>query len=158
MGFFSSTCPGCDHSIRHAGATNQTSRWMAQAVVLFENGDRISGEYDGYGSVGEHGGDEPVIGLGEEEAWHRACWMIAGKPEFTKPSRSASDQGHFVGDYDPAQPKTKADLDALKARAAADRAARQAAAKRSRAQCIADMKAKGEPIPEWLGSDESDLE
>ena len=109
MGFLSWDCPCCDHSIRHPGAVSAVSRWMSHAVAVFPNGDRISGEYNGFGSIGsyEDAFDDNLA------VYHRACWVIVGKPDFTKPSEPARDQGHFVGNYDPAEPKTLADCESL---------------------------------------------
>lgn len=118
MGFYSADCKGCGHSVRHDGSVNSTSRWMTQAVVVSSDGDVGTGEYDGYGSVMPHNKNADCYALQGKEVWHRACWEIAGKPEFTGASRSAYDQGHFVGDNnDPTQPTTKAEMDALKVRA-----------------------------------------
>lgn len=116
MGFFSCLCPGCNHSIRSYHAVKDDSEWMMRAVALNAAGSRIVGEYDGYGRVGD--GD---LELECYEIWHYACWKIAGKPEFSKPSAHAADQGYFVGKYDPKEPKTPEDLLALK------RAAKKAA-------------------------------
>lgn len=112
MGLFSWTCPGCDHSIRHPASTNRTSAWMADAVVVFPNGDKISGTYDGYGRIGS-----TELEYGQDFAMHhRACWEISGRPAYKKPSETAHDQGHFVGEYDPIKPETEADLARLKSR------------------------------------------
>jgi hypothetical protein len=119
MGFFSFDCPVCNRSIRSHHATNRVSAWMTQCVFLPEDlrRKRAIGEYDGYGRIGvlvdigdadwhfDHDKDghrlEPRFAL-----YHLACWRLAGKPAFTEASRSASDQGFFVGEDDPAEPKT----------------------------------------------------
>ncbi len=111
MGFMSWDCLGCGHSIRHVGATKKTSGWMAYAIVLARNGDRVSGIYDGYGNIA--GFDLGEVNV-DFALYHQACWTILGRPKYTKSSASAHDQGHFVGEYDPAQPKTKKDLYRLK--------------------------------------------
>lgn len=114
MGFTSWNCPGCDHSVRHPGATNRKSSWMADAVAIFPNGDRTSGTYDGYGRI-EGKGRTTELEIDQNFAlYHQACWTILGKPEYWKPSESARDQGHFVGTYDPVQPRTREDLDRMK--------------------------------------------
>lgn len=110
MGFFSNDCNGCGHSIRHRGATMPESRWMSQAVAMDKEGSRLMGEYDGYGNIGGMSDGDGLMGY---DTWHRKCWELAGKPEFTKASRSSHDQGHFVGEYDPPEPKTVADMEAL---------------------------------------------
>lgn len=109
MGMYSWECPACRHSIRATCATNETSHWLCEAVVVMDDGQRLIGEYDGYGGIG-HGG---VDGGDVFTLYHKACWHLLGKPAFTKPSRSAWDQGYFVGEYDPEVPRTKADLESL---------------------------------------------
>lgn len=110
MGFFSWDCPCCQNSVRAPCATNTTSEWMSEAVAVLDNGSRLVGEYDGYGCVGNG-----ELDYGDNFAlYHKACYALAGKPEFTKPSRSSHDQGYFVGDYDPAQPQSETDLAALR--------------------------------------------
>jgi hypothetical protein len=116
MGFFSQACKGCGLTIRSRHSTRDASRWMTKAVVLFKNGDRVSGEYDGYGRVGnmEDDGGDPIIGGGSNEVWHEACWKAHGKPEFTGPSGGGRDQGYFVGEYDPEEPLTLIEVEALR--------------------------------------------
>lgn len=112
MGFHSADCKGCGHSVRHQGSVNSTSAWMVQAVILLSDGDRAAGECDGYGGIHGHYGGFSFAG---NEVWHRACWELAGKPAFTKASRSAHDQGHFTGDnYDPKEPKTVEEMASMK--------------------------------------------
>ena len=113
MGFFSWDCKGCGHSIRHRGACRKESNWLSQAVVLTEDGSRVIGEYSGYGEVGGFH-DEGSNELDGSSIWHSACWKLAGKPEFDGPSRHANDQGHFVGEYDPTEPTTVAEMVVLK--------------------------------------------
>ena len=119
MGFHSSDCSGCGHSVRHRGATLEVSGWMSQCVVLRSNGDRISGEYDGYGRVGSYDADNGAFE--GADVWHKACHRLAGSPEFKKVSRSSHDQGHFVGEYDPPAPQTMADMVEMKKTAEAAR-------------------------------------
>jgi hypothetical protein len=95
---------------------------MNEAVVLLEDGGKATGHYDGYGRLYDgsscYEDGEPMdegLFLGDHEVWHRACWRLAGKPKFTKASSHAGDQGYFVGEYDPPEPKTLADMKALKA-------------------------------------------
>lgn len=104
MGFYSWNCPCCGNSIRSRHSTNATSAWMSKVVVVFADGDRVSGEYDGYGRVGAKL-DYEGLEDGKFAMYHRACWELAGKPEFSAPSVYASDQGYFVGDYDPPCPQ-----------------------------------------------------
>lgn len=148
MGFFSWTCPCCEHSVRHPGATVAKSRWLSDAVAVFENGDRASGTYSGYGEVGRASRLENREG--RFALYHRACWTVAGKPEFTKPSEHASDQGHFVGEYDPAKPKSVEDCEKLRAAAQAKREEERRAAEAYRAERRAEYLARGEEPPSWL--------
>jgi uncharacterized membrane protein YccC len=46
--------------------------------------------------------------------WHEACWKAHGKPEFTGPSGGGRDQGYFVGEYDPEEPLTLIEVEALR--------------------------------------------
>jgi len=83
---------------------------LSEAVVLLDNGSRLVGTYDGYGSVA--GGE---LDFGDSfTLYHKACWHLWGKPEYTTQSRSAHDQGYFVGEYDPSEPKSEADLESLR--------------------------------------------
>jgi hypothetical protein len=93
---------------------------MEQAVALSKEGDRVLGGYDGYGRVG--GSYEVQDG---DELWHKACWLIAKKPEFTKASAHANDQG--FPNCDAEEPKVQADLTALKQKAKAKLDAERAA-------------------------------
>ena len=144
MGFFSWTCPACDHSIRHAHACRPESQWLSNAVVLLEGGGQVFGTYSGYGEVsGVDVRDNP-------EMWHRACWELYGKPSYCKASEPAQDQGHFVGEYDPSEPKTMAGIERLRANMVAKREAEQEEARVWRMTRIAEYQANGEPVPSWL--------
>jgi|GEM_PF-5501340 len=116
MGFFSWECKGGGHSIRSRHSTNNTSSWMTQVVVVFADGDRVSGEYDGYGRVGTKL-DYEGLEDGKFAMFHRACWELSKFPPFESPSENALDQGFFVGKYDPKEPFSAADLNRLKKRA-----------------------------------------
>jgi hypothetical protein len=133
MGFFSQTCPGCGHSIRADCAVKHESKWMNEAVVLFKGGGKAMGNYDGYGRLlnryGERVCDDEEMFYGDNEVHHRTCWHLAGKPKFTKASERASDQGYFVGEYDPPEPNTVEDMKALKADGKRRDKEQQAAAK-----------------------------
>lgn len=104
MGMFSFECRGCGHPMLSRASTDKgINEWMSDCLVLKANGDRLFGEYDGYGGLGgwddcscDHGG----------AWWHRACWEHAGQPEYDEDSRSAADQGHFFddGDHDMLEP------------------------------------------------------
>lgn len=121
MGFFSYNCRGCGHSLLSSySADKGINEWMTEAIALFPNGDRVSGEYDGYGRLGF------ADGLDGAACWHRACWEQAGKPDFDEASRSAADQGYFFddGDHDVLEPGVDHPEGALEM-AVAERAARR---------------------------------
>ena len=112
MGFFSWNCTCCDNSIRSRYAVTPTSDWMKQAVVVFESGDRMSGEYDGYGQLVRMLDTQELNG--KFAMYHRACWELAGKPVFSAASVDASDQGYFVGDYHPPCPERIESLEQMR--------------------------------------------
>lgn len=121
MGFFSFECPGCDQSIRHPGACAKQSKWMSNGVFVDNGGNRVRGSYDGYGRLGTLDVGELMYAFEKPPkfaVYHEACWNVLGKPEFSTPSKHARDQGHFVGEYDPAEPTTVADLADMRERAA----------------------------------------
>ena len=107
MGFFSWDCKACNHPAlsAHAIAEDAVNVWMKKVVVLTPNGSVIIGEYDGYGRI--EGDDYSEYELvGETELWHYACWIKAGKPEYSGPSDDSDDQGWFFdpGDHDMEEP------------------------------------------------------
>ena len=54
MGFFSWRCAKSDKPVMAEIAVRNTPwAFASEVVVLFKNGDRVSGTYDGYGRVGE---------------------------------------------------------------------------------------------------------
>jgi hypothetical protein len=92
MGFHSLDCRSCGHPALASYVTNDVNAWMNQVVVTYPNGDRVTGSYDGYGSVSEH---EDVVGHGDVDLRHRACWRAAGEPGYGGPSQHSRDQGYF---------------------------------------------------------------
>lgn len=64
---------------------------MAETVVLMPNGSRFIGFYDSYGRVNDS------LNLadqrGDFSVYHKACWELSGRPEFTKQSPHSRDQG-----------------------------------------------------------------
>lgn len=111
MGFFSWTCPHCDHSVL-ATAHEGINEWMREAVVLCPDGDVAEGTYDGYG----HLAGFEISDAMEDGAVlvHLACWEVAGRPifEFYKDtglaSKYAADQGFFFDDeHDMIDPRIK---------------------------------------------------
>ena len=82
-------------------------------MAVFENGDVVKGEYDGYGRIltdhGEVDGEVELGYEGEFALYHRACWDHAGCPtKFTAASKHAGDSGFFFDDssHDFAPPGT----------------------------------------------------
>lgn len=113
MGFFSVNCLGCGHSLR-SSHTHGHGHWTNFAVALTESGNRLVGEYDGYGRIGSY---DAGIGAEPMSAYHRSCWMILGQPDhYTVDSDDASDQGYFCGS-EPQKPATIEDLAELRAAA-----------------------------------------
>lgn len=121
MGFSSFNCLGCGHPMLSLWARNETNAWMSQVVVIKHDGQIIEGEYDGYGRVSPtpidpdkffDGIDERSFVWDLEElpgCWHKACWVVAGKPTEHRPSTHSEDQGYFFEDpaHDMAEPTTE---------------------------------------------------
>jgi hypothetical protein len=95
MGMFSWECPACNFSIRDCGGCCEDN-WQGEGVVLTAGGSRIIGTYDGYGRIG---GCELGEQIDDFAIYHKACWELKGKPEFTKPSRHAADQGFCITEH-----------------------------------------------------------
>jgi hypothetical protein len=94
MGFFSWNCKECGASMR--AANTGSAHWLSRVVVMFRNGTRLIGEYDGYGRV--NGRDIDEYGNAFPTCYHQACWHKAGKPEYSEGgSDQAGDQGFFCG-------------------------------------------------------------
>ena len=62
MGFFSFTCGECDHDMLHGPTPGYTK--YTRGTAFFANGDRISGDYDGYGRLGSLNISDIDSGLG----------------------------------------------------------------------------------------------
>lgn len=90
MGMFSWSCLACGFSLRECRGCSEDN-WMAHGVALTPNGTRAVGYYNGYGQLG----DTYNLGqqMGHFSVYHKACWELVGKPEFTKQSGGARDQG-----------------------------------------------------------------
>lgn len=109
MGFFSWQCKACDVSVISSWASCPVTEWQTDCVAIFENGDVIKGEYDGYGRMLTDYGEIELHYSGNFALYHRACWEAAGRPtDFTEASRGAHDQGFFFDDasHDFAPPGT----------------------------------------------------
>lgn len=96
MGMFSWNCVACGFSIRDCGRCTEQN-WQSEAVVLTPGGSRIIGHYDGYGRIG---GTDLSEQIDQFSVHHKACWDLAGKPEYDKPSPHARDQGFCLGCHD----------------------------------------------------------
>ena len=90
MGMFSWDCLACGFSLRECRGCS-VDNWMDHVVVLTPCGSRVIGYYDGYGQVGDSFNLAEQIG--KFGVYHKACWEVAGKPEYTKPSYQSRDQG-----------------------------------------------------------------
>jgi hypothetical protein len=145
MGFFSWECPECGHSIRFYGACRGASRWLSQAVVIRRTGTIVRGSYDGYGRV-----DGYEIRDLKACIYHARCYHLAGSPGYTGLSNTARDQGFFVGEYDPPEPVTRKDVQALARYAKEQQEAADSAYQAARAKRRAEMQAEGKTIPDWL--------
>jgi len=99
MGFFSWDCQKCGKSARCQMAVGETAQsFMSDVVVFFENGDRITGEYDGYGNIG--GSLNLADARHRFTLYHLRCWeelseVTKGFPSFSGQSKSSRDQGWF---------------------------------------------------------------
>jgi len=100
MGFFSWDCKCCGHPALSPMAVNDINKWMNEVVVLSPEGSRLIGSYDGYGRVDEAELFDFFDDFNVEapELWHKACWIKAGKPEYSGPSVRSEDQGWFFND------------------------------------------------------------
>jgi len=117
MGYFSFDCVECGHPMLSSHASNRINDWMTQVVVVDRDGNVYKGEYDGYGRLPSGEFDQDLLAshdLWDEEmdtpvhAWrHEACWLVAGKPGFTKASTYSEDQGYFFpeGAHEMTEPK-----------------------------------------------------
>ena len=99
MGFFSWNCKRCGLAIMSPYQICDETAWLNDAVVITKGGSILKGEYDGYGCIN---GMEFTEFTECPEMYHKKCWELAGKPtEFTEASKSARNQGYFIGEEDP---------------------------------------------------------
>lgn len=99
MGFFSWRCAKSDKPVMAEVAVQGTPwAFASEVVVLFKNGDRISGTYDGYGRVdGYELFDQP------EERWRMIIKQYYSNETFADfPKQNSWDrgQGFFYNDED----------------------------------------------------------
>lgn len=126
MGLSSRICLFCHNSIRHSGTARGLAGWMQEAVAIKPDGTILTGQYDGYARVsgrdidGPKENDSPAL-------YHEACYHLAGRPTFDRPSEHADDQGHFlVSEFYPREPRTLGDIQALREHAKKDLATAKA--------------------------------
>ena len=93
MGMFSWDCSHCGHPLLGPAALDPDgmNAGMGDGVALSKRGDPIVGEYDRYGRLDS--ADLTEIAF-DPEAFHAACYELAGRPECRRPSRSSADQGY----------------------------------------------------------------
>ena len=98
MGFFSWKCAKSERPVMAECAVRRSPfEFASQVVLLFKNGDRISGTYDGYGRVGEHEFfEEP------EDTWRMVIKRYYNGESFFDLPENKYDpgQGFFWGDAD----------------------------------------------------------
>ena len=98
MGFFSWRCAKSDKPVMAEVAVRNTPWAFASGVVvLFKNGNRVSGTYDGYGRVGElELVDHP------EERWRMIIEKYYNGETFDQFEKNPWDQGQgfFYNDVD----------------------------------------------------------
>lgn len=103
MGFFSKTCAKTNHPVIHHGYGDDWHRnypEFFEVVVLYPNGKKIEGTYDGYGNV------DGVSLCGEEydhKLWEKLKFVLkkhyAGETyEELGKSRDELGQGHFMAE------------------------------------------------------------
>jgi hypothetical protein len=98
MGFFSWQCAKSDKPVMAEVAVQGTPwEFASKVIVLFNNGDRITGTYDGYGRVnGVELVDIP------EERWRMVIEQFHNNETFDQLKKNGWDrgQGFFYGDED----------------------------------------------------------
>jgi hypothetical protein len=75
---------------------------MSKGVCLTPDGSRVIGHYNAYGQLGEY---NLVDQIGKFAIYHHACWEVAGKPEYDRPSHHSRDQGFCHGMHGQPFPK-----------------------------------------------------
>jgi hypothetical protein len=142
MGFFSWDCKCCGESMKEG------NDWMGDVVIVGDDGSVIRGKYDGYGRVESRVGEVEIVEAdGHFACYHAKCYALAGKPEYTGPSRSANDQGCGESEI---EPHTMADVEAIKARRVERDAQKRAEKKAYYTKAIAELEAKGEEVPDYM--------
>ena len=103
MGFFSWRCAKSDRPVMAQVAVKNTPwEFASRAVVLYKNGSKISGQYDGYGRI-LHQGEEVELTEMAEENWRLVIEQYYQGERFEDfPVKNAWDrgQGFFYDDAD----------------------------------------------------------
>lgn len=94
MGNFSYSCGVCSQEVLHGHMPGYTK--FTKAIVMWPNGDRMSGEYDGYGRIG--GGPNLVEQLGDWKVVHQCCYNDQPYEEMKHGPHNAPDQGFWPGE------------------------------------------------------------
>ncbi len=89
MGMFSWDCNACGFSLRECKGCS-VDNWMSRGVCLTPDGSRVIGYYNAYGGLGDYNLADQI---GKFAIYHHACWELAGKPEYDRPSHHSRDQG-----------------------------------------------------------------
>ncbi len=98
MGFFSWQCAKSEKPVMaELAVRGSTWEFASDVIVLFKNGDRISGRYDGYGRVD---GFE-LVDL-DESRWRMVIWRYYNEETFDQLPQNKHDpgQGYFYSDED----------------------------------------------------------
>ncbi len=94
MGNFSYSCGVCSQEVLHGHIPGYTK--FTKAIVMWPNGDRISGEYDGYGHVGS--GPDLVEQMGDWKVVHQCCYNGQPYEEMKHGPHNAPNQGFWPGE------------------------------------------------------------
>jgi hypothetical protein len=98
MGFFSWKCAKSDKPVMSSYAVKNTPwEFASDVIVLFKNGDRISGTYDGYGNVNDY----DILNDGEHN-WRMVIKSYYSGETFEQLPQNKYDQGQgfFYDDTD----------------------------------------------------------
>ena len=98
MGFFSWKCAKSDKPVMSSYAVDNTPwDFASKVVVVFKDGDKLSGTYDGYGNVGECN----ILDF-DEQKWRMVIQRYYAGETFEQLPRNKYDQGQgfFYDDSD----------------------------------------------------------
>lgn len=98
MGFFSWQCAKSKKPVMSSYAVQNTPwAFASKVIVLFEDGDQISGTYDGYGRVNNF----EIVDI-PEQSWRMVIQKYYNGEKFKELEKNAYDQGQgfFYDDGD----------------------------------------------------------